>query len=228
MREVMPWYAAKPAPSTKIPTAASRDQKYRAIPKPNGCSGSGGRWLRLTAVSRNAWFRVSPTEGGASASMADDPETRPATGFAPAISRPAAPATSTVPADSSSVVTIRPRDQARQSILRPKESLGSARRPAARVVPRLELGRVSVLQLFEKALALGDDAGPPGHGRRPLEQDEAAPPCLAQRLVGEAVELTGIHVLDGLHPLDDPFGRSLRLPSEPGAQHPKACVEGDR
>ena len=28
----MPWYAAKPAPSTKMPTAASRDQKYLAIP----------------------------------------------------------------------------------------------------------------------------------------------------------------------------------------------------
>jgi len=26
------WYAAKPAPSTKMPTAASKDQKYLAIP----------------------------------------------------------------------------------------------------------------------------------------------------------------------------------------------------
>src|SRR4029079_11399853 len=28
----IPWYAEKPAPSTKIPTAASSDQKYRSMP----------------------------------------------------------------------------------------------------------------------------------------------------------------------------------------------------
>src|SRR4029453_7052408 len=69
----IPWYAENPAPSTKIPIAASREQKKRSLPYPEGCLLSAGLRLRRNAAIRNTWFMVSPTEWAASDSIAEEP-----------------------------------------------------------------------------------------------------------------------------------------------------------
>ena len=91
-----PSYTEKIAPATKMPTAASRDQKNRAFPYPNGWMGSAGRAATLRLASRKTWLMVSATECAASASIELEPLTKPPMSLATAISRFAASATSTV------------------------------------------------------------------------------------------------------------------------------------
>ena len=90
------------APETKIPIAASRDQKNRSLPYPNGWVSSGAFRDSRSEVSRKTWLVVSATECAPSASIALDPPISPAAIFATAIARLAASATMTVPVLSSS------------------------------------------------------------------------------------------------------------------------------
>src|SRR5215207_1821002 len=96
----------KTAPETKIPTAASSDQKNRSLPYPNGWVSSAGCRLSRSETSRKSWFVVSATECAPSASIALEPLSSPAVILATAIPRFAASATSTVPVLSSSLTSV--------------------------------------------------------------------------------------------------------------------------
>src|SRR6266511_3458485 len=84
------------APETRMPTAASRDQKYRSLPYPNGWRRSAGRWERRSAVSKSTSVTESPTEWAASDSSAADPVSSPANAFSTAMPTLAASASRTV------------------------------------------------------------------------------------------------------------------------------------
>src|SRR5215472_8599179 len=92
-----PWYTAKPAPSTRVPAAASRAHRYAALPCPNGWFSSAGRDPRRSATKSRTSVSVSASECAASDSIAADPLRTPATAFAAAIARLTRPATTTVP-----------------------------------------------------------------------------------------------------------------------------------
>src|SRR3954453_16976777 len=93
----------KTAPETKIPTAASSDQKNRSLPYPKGCVSSAGLRLTRKEISRKIWLVVSATECAPSASIALEPLSSPAVILATAMPRLAASATRTVPVLSSSL-----------------------------------------------------------------------------------------------------------------------------
>src|SRR5690606_10759034 len=95
-KAVTPGQKEKQPPITKMPSAASRDQKERSLPQPIGRRRSGGRLLRRSAARRNTSLRLSATEWAASESSAGDAATTPPTALATAITRLAASATSTV------------------------------------------------------------------------------------------------------------------------------------
>ena len=104
----MPSYSEKPAPVTKIPTAASSDQKKRSLPYPKGCSESAGFSERLSEVSRKIWLRVSAQEWAASASIELDNVIRPAMVLPMAMIVLADSASSTVPLLSEAMVAAYP------------------------------------------------------------------------------------------------------------------------
>src|SRR5882757_11023269 len=84
------------APETRIPTAASKDQKYRSLPWPNGWRRSAGRRDRRSAVSSSTSVTESPTECADSDSSAAEPVTRPANALSTAMPTLAANASTTV------------------------------------------------------------------------------------------------------------------------------------
>ena len=92
-----PWNTANPAPSTRVPVAASRAHRYAALPCPNGWSASAGRDPRRSATKSSTSVSVSAKECAASESTAADPLSTPATALATAMARLARPATMTVP-----------------------------------------------------------------------------------------------------------------------------------
>src|SRR5689334_11675596 len=91
-----PWDTANPAPSTRVPVAASRAHRYADFPCPNGWSSSGGRDPRRSATKSSTSVSVSATECAASASTAAEPLSTPATALASAMATFARPATTTV------------------------------------------------------------------------------------------------------------------------------------